>query len=101
MLTLYYRPTCPFCQRVLGEAEEMGVQFNLKNISSDEALVEELVSKGGKKQVPFLVDEEKGVSMYESADIIDYLKDNNDGVGDKSFSGLRVHKSEDTCDACE
>jgi glutathione S-transferase len=33
----------------------------------------ELMDKGGKLQVPFLVDEERGVSMYESDDIIEYL----------------------------
>ena len=76
MLTLYFKPTCPFCQRVLNEAKEMGVEFNLKDISSDEAIANELIEKGGKRQVPYLVDEERGEAMYESADIIEYLKDN-------------------------
>ena len=26
MLTLYYRPTCPYCQSVLGEAEVVGLE---------------------------------------------------------------------------
>ncbi len=29
---------------------------------------------GGKQQVPFLLDVDKGVSMYESDEIISYLK---------------------------
>ena len=33
-----------------------------------------LLEKGGKLQVPFLVDREHGMSLYESEDIIDYVK---------------------------
>ena len=76
MLTLFFRPTCPFCQRVLREAESMGVTFDLKDISADEAAAEELIEKGGKRQVPYLVDTDRDVAMYESDDIIEYLKNN-------------------------
>lgn len=75
MLTLFYKPTCPFCQRVLGEAEGVGVQFELKDISADEAVAQELTEKGGKRQVPYLVDSERDVAMYESDDIIAYIKE--------------------------
>lgn len=77
MLTLYYKPTCPFCQRVLGEAEALGVKFNLKDISADETLAEELIARGGKRMVPYLVDEEKSVEMYESGDIVAYLQEHH------------------------
>lgn len=33
-----------------------------------------LVQLGGKEQVPFLVDTDAGEMMYESGDIIEYLK---------------------------
>jgi len=38
---------------------------------------EELIARGGKRQTPYLVDTETGVEMYESADIIAYLKKQN------------------------
>ena len=102
MLTLYYKPTCPYCQRVLGEAEEMGVNFNLKDISGDQVLAAELMEKGGKQQVPYLVDTEKDVAMYESGDIVDYLKEHySEGVQKESFGGLRIHKSDEACDTCQ
>lgn len=102
MLTLYYKPSCPYCQRVLGEAEEMAINFNLKDISADEAIAEELIAAGGKRQVPYLVDDEKGVSMYESDDIITYLKEHYANQADKeSFNGLKIHKSDDACDTCQ
>lgn len=75
MLTLFYKPTCPFCQRVLKEAEIAGVRFNLKDISTSEEIAEELIAKGGKRQVPYLVDEERGEAMYESGEIIEYIKE--------------------------
>ncbi len=103
MLTLYYKTTCPYCQRVLGEAEAMGVKFNLKDIMSDDVLAQELIDKGGKRQVPYLVDEERGEAMYESGDIIEYLKANyssNDAEA-KTFNGLRIHRSDDSCDTCQ
>jgi len=59
--------------------------FDEREISDDDnrsALLEE----GGKQQVPFLIDDELGKSMYESMDIITYLTENyvsiNNGSGD-------------------
>lgn len=59
-----------------GFAEEGGIEFELKDIYSDPSIMEELIKRGGKKQVPYLVDDEKGVEMYESDDIIEYLNEN-------------------------
>lgn len=72
MLTLYVRTGCQFCAKVLRAGEELGIEFNLKNVA-DEGVSEELIARGGKRQMPYFVDEEKGVEMYESEDIIDYL----------------------------
>ena len=101
MLTLYYRPTCPFCQRVLARAEELDVKFNLKNIPEDIALVDELIEKGGKKQVPFFVDSEKDVMMYESLDIIAYLREHYSEGTASVESGLHVHKDGEVCKSCQ
>ena len=102
MLTLYFKQTCPYSQRVLGVAEELGVQFNLKNISEDTTLVDELIEKGGKKQVPFLVDPERDVSMYESNDIIEYLrKQYPEGTKKSEHEGLHVHDDGDACETCQ
>ena len=73
-LTLYYFPECPFCQKVLKYAGENGIEFNLLDIKKDEKNAEDLIKKGGKKQVPALLIDDK--IMYESDDIIEYLKEN-------------------------
>jgi len=96
MLTLYFKPSCPFCQKVLVAAEEMGVGLNQKDILSDDSLRDELIEKGGKKQVPYLEDPEMGEAMYESDDIIAYLKENYADTPGKD-SG----ESPNVCIACE
>jgi glutathione S-transferase len=60
---------------VFDAAQALGVTFEEKNIS-DDAVVTELIARGGKRQVPYLVDTDRGVEMYESADIIAYLEAN-------------------------
>lgn len=72
MLTLYVKTGCPFCHRVLVAGEELGIKFEEKNIA-DDAVATELVARGGKRQVPYLVDSERSVEMYESDDIVEYL----------------------------
>jgi len=73
MLTLYRKNGCPYCAKVLTAASELGITFIDKNIADPE-VVDELIALGGKRQVPFLVDDARGVSLYESADIIEYLR---------------------------
>lgn len=93
MLTLYYQPWCPFCQHVLGEAEALGVQMHLKDTASDEAALNELIEKGGKKTVPFLVDSDRGVQMYESGDITTYLKEHYKKTSTTEFDNV--------CESCQ
>ena len=99
MLNLYYKESCPFCQRVMDMAENLGVEFELKDIE-DDAVAAELIEKGGKRQVPYLVDTEKDTAMYESGDIIEYIRDNYAGTA-AAASKPRVHMSDATCVSCE
>ena len=74
MLTLYVKTGCPYCLKVLETGEELGITFEEKNIAND-AVAAELVARGGKRQVPYLVDDDNDVEMYESADIAAYLRE--------------------------
>jgi glutaredoxin len=73
MLTLYVKTGCPYCQKVLSVGEELGIVFEEKNIA-DDAVATELIARGGKRQVPYLVDTERNKEMYESSDISEYLR---------------------------
>ncbi|MFB0971459.1 MAG: glutaredoxin [Tissierellia bacterium] len=72
-LKLYTSNNCPFCERVKGFIKENEIEnVELVNISEDAEEREYLIEHGGMMQVPCLfVDDEP---MYESADIIAYLK---------------------------
>lgn len=74
MLTLYVKTGCPYCAKVLRAGEELGIEFELKN-TADEGIAEELIARGGKKQMPYLVDSATGTEMYESDDIVAYLQE--------------------------
>lgn len=74
MYKLYVKTGCPFCERVLDYASENNIPLQVKNIYNKEQNLEELLQIGGKHQVPFLLDESAGISLYESDDIVEYLK---------------------------
>ena len=74
MLDLYILETCPYCRKVMDFFEENDIAYNKKNISDKENR-EELLKLGGYEQVPYLFDTEKNSGMYESEDIIKYVKD--------------------------
>ena len=71
-LELYFRPTCPYCMKVLTFIDENDITLELKDISADGAALEELLNVGGKQQVPCLFID--GAPMYESDEIIGFLK---------------------------
>ena len=73
MIELFILETCPYCQKVLNFLENKDIHYRLINIANKES-EESLIKIGGKRQVPFLVDNERNVQMYESDDIIEYLK---------------------------
>ena len=70
----------------------------MKDVSADEAILAELIEKGGEKQVPYLVDTDKDVAMYESDDIVKHLQDN---YGAATPAKPRVHISDSACVSCE
>ncbi len=72
MITLYINPECPFCIKTVEAARGTGQPLVLKDVH-DPVFAAELVEFGGKKQMPYMVDDETDVSMYESDDIMAYL----------------------------
>lgn len=53
--------------------ETIKAPLTLLNVLASTGAMAALMDKGGKTQVPFLEDTDRGVSMYESADIIEYI----------------------------
>jgi glutaredoxin 3 len=70
-LVLYINPNCPYCKKVTNYLQTHNRVIPTKN-TQDRAVRNELISIGGKGQVPCLVI--NGVALYESDAIIEWLK---------------------------
>ena len=73
MLDLFILETCPYCKKVMTYMDENKISYRKIDISDREKEAT-LIKLGGKRQVPFLVDNDRNVQMYESLDIIEYAK---------------------------
>ena len=82
MLELYQSEGCPHCGTVREKLSELGVSYVSHNPRlpgdvgggvTNEVTYEELTA-GGEDQIPYLVDTQRGVTMYESDDIVEYLE---------------------------
>ena len=73
-LELFMKPTCPYCIKVMNFMSENNISIPLRDIVADESAAETLIAIGGKRQVPCLFID--GKPLYESGDIIEWLRDN-------------------------
>ena len=73
-LVLYYMPTCPFCQKVISFMKKNDIEVTMKDTLGEQSYRQELLTIGGKTQVPCLVID--GKALYESDDIISWFKEN-------------------------
>lgn len=71
-IVLYTKSTCPYCHKVLKAMEKEGIHITVKDLNEHPEYRSQLISIGGKGQVPCLIFDGK-TAMYESDDIIDYL----------------------------
>jgi len=78
-ITLYRLQACPFCERVVRKLDEYDLDYHSRFVEpmhSDRNVVKRV---SGSRTVPAIVDEETGVTMSESANIVEYL--------DKTYGG--------------
>ena len=76
MLELYQIEQCPYCKKVRQKLTELNIDFICRNVENGTRKRGILLTLGGKNQVPFLVDLDKDVFMYESDHIVEYLEQN-------------------------
>lgn len=73
-LQLYEFEGSPFCRRVREVLTLLNLDYEVYPCPKGGEKYRKIVQeKGGKQQFPFLVDENSGVALYESQDIIHYL----------------------------
>ncbi len=83
-LELYVFMNCPYCMRVFSYLEEAGIEIPLRDVLADPEAKQTLKEVGGKVQVPCLFID--GKPLYESLDIIDWLKENVGGEAGADFT---------------
>lgn len=73
-LKLYVMGYCPYCHKVQDFMAEAGIDIPVYDITEDSEAEATLIEVGGKRQCPCLFID--GEAMYESGDIIAWLRDN-------------------------
>jgi glutaredoxin len=73
MIELFMLEFCGYCKKVMAYLDEHDIPYTTVDIS-DKGNEEALIRIGGKRQVPFLLDRDKKVELYESDDILEHLR---------------------------
>jgi glutathione S-transferase len=74
LLELWSFEASPFCRIVREVLCELELPYRLHNVGKGSPRREAFVSRSGRMMVPWLVDPNTGIEMFESADIARYLE---------------------------
>jgi len=72
-ITLYELDGCPYCEKVADRLDELGVDYETEWVPARHSERDEVKRISGQRQVPVLVDDDRGITMPESDRIIEYL----------------------------
>ena len=72
-VTLYRLQACPFCERVVRRLDEYDLDYRSRFVEPRHSERNVVKRISGKRTVPAIVDENTGVTMSESANIVEYL----------------------------
>ena len=73
-ITFYRLQACPFCERVTRALRECGLEYRSRFVEPLHSKRDVVKRVAGVRTVPVIVDENTGVTMAESANIVDYLE---------------------------
>lgn len=71
--TLYRLEGCPYCERVVDRLEELEIDYESVWVEGMHSRRNDVKRVSGQREVPVLVDEERGITMAESERIMEYL----------------------------
>ena len=72
-ITLYRLQACPFCERVVRTLDDLGVDYRSRFVEPMHSDRDVVKRHSGVRTVPVIVDGHTGVTMAESANIVEYL----------------------------
>lgn len=64
MVTVYTKNSCPFCDRTKEFLDELGVEYDVRNIEEDDSNFDEVI-KLGYQQVPVVVTDDGSWSGHQ------------------------------------
>jgi glutathione S-transferase len=73
-LELWSFEASPYCRLVREELSSLEIPYLLHNVAKGSPGRDAFVARSGKMQVPYLADPNSGREMFESADIVAYLR---------------------------
>ena len=73
-ITLYRLQACPFCERVVRKLHEYDLDYRSRFVEPLHSKRDVVKREGGVRTVPLIVDERTGVTMAESANVVEYLE---------------------------
>ncbi|GAB7019018.1 glutathione S-transferase N-terminal domain-containing protein [Halostagnicola sp. A-GB9-2] len=73
-ITLYRLQACPYCERVVALLEEYDLEYASRYVEPMHSERDVVKRVAGVRSVPVIVDEETGVTMAESGNIVEYLE---------------------------
>ncbi|MBP1987930.1 glutaredoxin family protein [Halolamina salifodinae] len=73
-ITLYRLQACPFCERVVRKLDAYGLDYRSRFVEPMHANRDVVKRISGKRSVPAIVDENTGLTMSESGNIVEYLE---------------------------
>lgn len=72
-ITLYALDGCPYCEKVHDALSDAGIDYETVWVGALHSDRNEVKRVSGQRGVPVLVDEEHGVTMAESENILEYV----------------------------
>jgi glutaredoxin len=73
-ITLYALEGCPYCETVHDVLDSAAIDYDTEWVEALHSQRDEVKRVSGQRAVPVLVDEERGVTMAESENIVEYVE---------------------------
>jgi glutathione S-transferase len=74
-ITLYRLQACPFCERVVRKLDDLDIDYRSRFVEARHSRRDVVKRLTGARTVPAIVDENTGVTMSESANIVEYIEE--------------------------
>lgn len=73
-IVLYSLDGCPYCEKVEAALDDHGVEYETEWVEGLHSERDEVRRVSGQRAMPVLVDDERGVTMAESDNIVEYVE---------------------------